>query len=121
MENSPIMEHADGIIPRRRRVRPLPYALLLPAISSTRADARLPDRPPGAPCRCRSSVSKQQFGAAADWVGLRNFRAILHDAEFWAVLRRTVLFCAVNVVLTMVLGMAVALLLETARARRCGC
>ena len=48
---------------------------------------------------------KQQFGAAADWVGLRNFRAILHDAEFWAVLRRTLLFCAVNVVLTMVLGM----------------
>ncbi|MCU1399295.1 MAG: hypothetical protein JWN62_2404 [Acidimicrobiales bacterium] len=25
------MEHADGITPRRRRVRPLPYALLVPA------------------------------------------------------------------------------------------
>ena len=32
---------------------------------------------------------KQQFGAAADWVGLDNYRDILHDTEFWAVLRRT--------------------------------
>jgi N,N'-diacetylchitobiose transport system permease protein len=55
---------------------------------------------------------KQQFGAAADWVGLRNFRTIVHDPEFWAVLRRTLVFCAVNVVLTMVLGMAIALLLQ---------
>ena len=29
-----VMEHVDGITPRRRRVRPLPYALLLPAIAA---------------------------------------------------------------------------------------
>jgi N,N'-diacetylchitobiose transport system permease protein len=55
---------------------------------------------------------KQQFGAPAKWVGLKNFRTILSDSEFWTVLRRTVVFCAVNVVLTMAIGMAVALLLN---------
>ena len=55
---------------------------------------------------------KQQFGAPADWVGLRNFREILSDDEFRTVLRRTVIFCGVNVVLTMAIGMAVALLLH---------
>ena len=55
---------------------------------------------------------KQQFGAPAEWVGLDNFADILGDAEFWAVLRRTVAFCAVNVVLTMTFGMAIAMLLQ---------
>src|SRR4029079_5159592 len=114
MENSPSMErteHVDGITPRRRRVQPLPYLLLVPA---TVALALML----GYPIVRLLTLSlqkfglKQQFGAAADWVGLKNFRTILHDAEFWAVLRRTVLFCAVNVVLTMVLGMAIALLLK---------
>ena len=111
MENSPSMEHVDGITPRRRRVRPLPYLLLLPAIAALVLML-------GYPIVRLFTLSlqqfglKQQFGAAADWVGLKNFRTILHDAEFWAVLRRTVLFCAVNVVLTMALGMAIALLLK---------
>jgi N,N'-diacetylchitobiose transport system permease protein len=111
MENSPSMEHVDGITPRRRRVRPLPYVLLLPAVAALALML-------GYPIVRLLTLSlqkfglKQQFGAAADWVGLKNFRTILHDAEFWAVLRRTVLFCAVNVVLTMVLGMAIALLLK---------
>src|SRR4051812_11724142 len=113
MENSPSMErteHADGISPRRRRVQPLPYLLLVPA--SVALLLML-----GYPIVRLLTLSlqefglKQQFGAAADWVGLRNFSDMLHDPEFWAVLRRTIVFCAVNVVLTITLGMAVALLL----------
>jgi N,N'-diacetylchitobiose transport system permease protein len=111
MENSPSMEHADGINPRRRRVRPLPYVLLLPSIAALVLML-------GYPIVRLFTLAlqnfglKQQFGAAADWVGLRNFRTIVHDPEFWAVLRRTLVFCAVNVALTMVLGMAIALLLQ---------
>jgi N,N'-diacetylchitobiose transport system permease protein len=111
MENSPIMEHADGINPRRRRVHPLPYGLLVPAVLALALML-------GYPIVRLVTLSlqefglKQQFGAAADWVGLDNYRDILHDAEFWAVLRRTVIFCVVNVVLTMVLGMMIALLLK---------
>jgi N,N'-diacetylchitobiose transport system permease protein len=45
------------------------------------------------------------------WIGLHNFGTVLHDAVFWHTLLRTVLFTAVNVGLTMVLGTLVALLL----------
>jgi N,N'-diacetylchitobiose transport system permease protein len=53
----------------------------------------------------------QQFGAPAPYVGGDNFAEIFGDPVFWAVLRRSLLFCAVNVVLTLGLGTLVALLL----------
>jgi N,N'-diacetylchitobiose transport system permease protein len=45
------------------------------------------------------------------WIGLENYTRVIHDSQFWHVLLRTVLFTAVNVSLTMVLGTAIALLL----------
>jgi N,N'-diacetylchitobiose transport system permease protein len=45
------------------------------------------------------------------WIGVDNYTTILHDSEFWRVLLRTVVFTAVNVGLTMVLGTLIALLL----------
>jgi N,N'-diacetylchitobiose transport system permease protein len=45
------------------------------------------------------------------WIGLDNYTQIVHDAEFRRVLLRTIVFTAVNVSLTMVLGTAIALLL----------
>jgi N,N'-diacetylchitobiose transport system permease protein len=111
MENSPIMEHVDGITPRHRRVHPLPYVLLLPAVVALGLMLGYPIVRLVTLALQKFGL-KQQFGAAANWVGLENFRTILHDPEFWAVLRRTVLFCAANVALTMVLGMAIALLLK---------
>jgi N,N'-diacetylchitobiose transport system permease protein len=110
------MEHADGITPRRRRVRPLPYALLLPATAALVLMLGYPITRLFVLATHEFGL-KQQFGAPADWVGLDNFRQLLDDPEFWAVLRRTVLFCAVNVVLTMVLGMAIAMLLKRLGSR----
>jgi N,N'-diacetylchitobiose transport system permease protein len=55
---------------------------------------------------------KQQFGAPAELVGFRNFSRILTDSYFWDVLWRTVIFCAVNVALTMLIGLLVAVLLN---------
>jgi N,N'-diacetylchitobiose transport system permease protein len=45
------------------------------------------------------------------YIGLGNFRSVLHDAVFWHTLLRTVVFTAVNVGLTMVGGTLIALLL----------
>jgi N,N'-diacetylchitobiose transport system permease protein len=45
------------------------------------------------------------------WIGTANYAHILHSSEFWHVLLRTVAFTAVAVGLTMVLGVAIALLL----------
>jgi N,N'-diacetylchitobiose transport system permease protein len=55
----------------------------------------------------------QQFGRPAPYVGLANYRQVLTDPTFWSVLERTVAFCALNVLLTMGLGMFVALLMSS--------
>jgi N,N'-diacetylchitobiose transport system permease protein len=65
------------------------------------------------------TLSFQNFGQSqlwgfqpAEWVGFDNFSKVLGDNEFWAVVVRTVVFAAGCVILTMVLGMLVALLLQ---------
>ncbi|MDO5736984.1 MAG: sugar ABC transporter permease [Propionibacteriaceae bacterium] len=45
------------------------------------------------------------------WNNFANYTKILGDSEFWAVLGRTIIFAAICVVATMVLGMMLALLL----------
>ncbi|RSM82475.1 sugar ABC transporter permease [Kibdelosporangium aridum] len=62
-------------------------------------------------------ISLQRFGigelirGGADFVWFANYVEILTDPQFWAVVRRTVVFTVVNVGLIMVLSTAVALLL----------
>lgn len=53
----------------------------------------------------------QQFGQPAEWVGLANYRALVTDPYLWTVLLRSLAFCLANAALTMVIGMAVAVLL----------
>jgi N,N'-diacetylchitobiose transport system permease protein len=99
--------------PRRphRRAGGLPYGLLLPAVVALAFSLGYP--------LVRQVVLSfheyglaQQFGRPAEWVGLENYRSLLGDAYLWKVLVRTVAFCLVNAVVTMVLGMAVALLMR---------
>jgi N,N'-diacetylchitobiose transport system permease protein len=45
------------------------------------------------------------------WVGVDNFKSVLRDQVFWHTLLRTVIFTAVNVGLTIALGLLIALLL----------
>jgi N,N'-diacetylchitobiose transport system permease protein len=45
------------------------------------------------------------------WIGTANYAEILHDGQFWTVAARTVLFTALLVTATMVLGTLIALLL----------
>ncbi|MER6976457.1 carbohydrate ABC transporter permease [Streptomyces carpinensis] len=65
------------------------------------------------------TLSFQKFGQpqlwgfqSPDWVGFGNFTGVLGDGEFWAVVVRTIVFAVGCVVLTMVAGMALALLLQ---------
>jgi N,N'-diacetylchitobiose transport system permease protein len=96
---------------RRRRSSALPLALLVPSIVVLGVML-------GYPLVRLVTLSMQEyglpqvFGQPADWVGLENFRTILAEPYFWTVLWRTLIFCAVNVALTMVLGTLVALLLQ---------
>jgi N,N'-diacetylchitobiose transport system permease protein len=45
------------------------------------------------------------------WIGVANFRSILQDAVFWHTVVRTIVFTVANVGLTIVGGLAIALLL----------
>ena len=46
-----------------------------------------------------------------DWVGLSNFKAIVHDSVFWRSLEHSLVFTAITVLLTLVLAKALALIL----------
>jgi N,N'-diacetylchitobiose transport system permease protein len=53
----------------------------------------------------------QVFGAPAPFIGLDNYTKVLTDPAFWNVMARSILFCVVNVVATMVGGTLIALLM----------
>jgi N,N'-diacetylchitobiose transport system permease protein len=106
---------ADAARPgsRARRLRPLvPYALLAPSLLVLAGVL-------GYPLYRLLVLSFQQYGlrelfagTEGRFIGLENYRSILADSFFWTVVARTVLFAAVCVALTMVLGTLVALLLR---------
>ncbi|OQR60501.1 sugar ABC transporter permease [Streptomyces maremycinicus] len=65
------------------------------------------------------TLSFQKFGQSQLWgfqpaesVGIDNFTGVLEDGEFWQVVLRTIVFAAGCVILTMVIGMLIALLLQ---------
>jgi N,N'-diacetylchitobiose transport system permease protein len=106
-----VMTRAPRRVRTRRRSSALPYSLLLPAVAVMGLML-------GYPLYRLVVLSLQDFGLPqvfgqrAEWVGLENFREILSEDYFWTVLWRTLIFCAVNVALTVVLGVLIALLLQ---------
>jgi ABC-type sugar transport system permease subunit len=101
---------------RRRRVA-TPYLLLLPSAVAIGLLLVWPAIQLGL-------FSFQRYGdpqingvAPTDWVGWANYSQILHDSEFWTSLRLTVVFAAVVVTLTMIVGTLVGLLLNQLRPR----
>lgn len=108
--------------PARRRRRPRgglgAYWLLLPAIALLVAGEGYP--------LVRQVIMSfqefgraQQFGAPPEWIGLDNYRALFADPQMWGVVWRSLAFCAVNVALTMAIGVSFALvMLRAPRAPR---
>ena len=110
---------------RRLRPRPrsyggpgsagLPYLLILPALLVLAAVAAWP-----LVKIIQLSLQKQESGKYAlfhsggstPFVGLRNYTRVLSDSMFWTVLARTVVFTVVNVVLSLLIGLAIAVLLN---------
>lgn len=90
--------------------RALPYLLIGPALFAMVVML-------GWPVVSAVVISLQQldlaqfFSGETVWVGFDNYREILTDSFFWTVTARTVVFTAVNVLLTMAVGLGVALLL----------
>jgi N,N'-diacetylchitobiose transport system permease protein len=96
---------------RRARSASAPYALLLPCVIVLAGVLAYP-------LYKLVDFSLQHYGLFdlirhhGQYIGTANYRAILGDSQFWHVVVRTIVFTAVNVGLTMVLGTLIALLLE---------
>jgi N,N'-diacetylchitobiose transport system permease protein len=88
----------------------VPYLLLLPVLAVMAAVL-------GYPIYNLVQISLDRYGLVelirhqGSYIGLHNFGLVLHDPVFWRTLLRTIVFTAVNVALTMGLGMLIALLL----------
>ncbi|MFC0628105.1 carbohydrate ABC transporter permease [Kribbella deserti] len=91
-------------------VRLLPYLLIAPTVLGMAYLLVYP-------LARNLQISVQKFGigelirGGADFVGLSNYQQILTDGMFWAVVRRTFVYTAINVSLIMVLSTLVALLI----------
>lgn len=99
----------------RRRPQPLPYLLLLPAVAALLVALAYP-----LGWQVMTSMREyglaQQFGQPAPFVGPANFLKIFASDELWAVVVRSIVFCLVNAVVTVVLGVLLALLLKAVPA-----
>ena len=98
--------------PRRKplRARLWPYLLLVPALVPLGVGLGYP--------LVRQFVLSfqeyglaQQFGRPAEWVGLDNYVTLLSDSYVWGVIARSIAFCLVNAAVTMVVGVALAVLM----------
>jgi N,N'-diacetylchitobiose transport system permease protein len=96
---------------RHARTTPLPYVLLVPAVLALTLALGYP--------LVRQVVLSfqdfglaQQFGRPPEWIGLENYRQLVTDGYLWRVTARSIAFCLVNAVLTMVVGVGLALLMR---------
>jgi N,N'-diacetylchitobiose transport system permease protein len=104
----------------RRRFRlgrnggPLPYLLIVPAVVILAIVAAYPTGK--LVVLAFQDLTQRQLlhvpPLPAPWVGFRNFTNLFTDSQFWTITLRTVLFTALNVGLSVVLGMALASLLR---------
>ena len=107
-------EREDAVRPpvRSRRVAPLPYLLITPAVLALCLAL-------GYPLVRQVLLSFQEFGLAQqfgrppEWVGLANYRELFTDAYLWRVTLRTVVFCLGNAAVTMLGGGGLALVMQT--------
>lgn len=96
--------------PRRPKRQRLPYALMLPALVVLVLAL-------GYPLGRQLVMSFQEFGLAQqfgqppEWIGFDNYVELVTDSYIWTVILRSVVFCLVNAAITMVVGIAVAVLL----------
>jgi len=97
-------------MPATRRTKALPYGLLIPSLLALVVAL-------GYPLVRQFVLSFQEFGLAqqfgrpAEWIGFDNYERLVTDSYLWKVVLRSIVFCLVNAVITMLIGTAIALLL----------
>lgn len=101
------MSVIEAVNQNRKKLNFWPYLLILPALSVVGLIL-------GFPIFKLIQLSFQQYGieqilfGAAEYVGIQNFLDIFADEEFWAVLRRTLIFTVYAVAGSIILGAILA-------------
>lgn len=102
---------ADRATARPRRFRPAPYLLLIPSVAVLVFALGYPLY-----WQILTSLQKfglaQQFGKPPTFVGLDNYRQLFGDSQTWAVVGRSIVFCLTNAVITVLIGVLIALLMN---------
>ena len=91
----------------RRNAGWLPYALALPLLAYETIFILYPIYE-----GIKSSFTKQTVGRPATWVGTANYRRMLTDDKFWAVMGTTLLYMVLVIVVAVGFGLGTALVLN---------
>ncbi|MEV5324975.1 sugar ABC transporter permease [Nonomuraea sp. NPDC052634] len=90
----------------------IPYLLLVPGLLVIAGLLLYPMVQLGIMAFQKVGLAQIRGSRPAEWVGLENFEKILSNDIFWSALRNTVVFAAVAVSMTLVVGTAVGVLLH---------
>lgn len=96
--------------PRKRRIRPTPYILLLPAILILLLALGYPIVWQVVTSMQRFGLA-QQFGQPAPFVWFDNYITLFSDSYMWVVVARSIVFCLVTAFVTVIIGVGLALLM----------
>jgi len=95
----------------RRKIHATPYILILPASIMLILAMGYP-----LGWQIWASFMKfglmQQFGAPPDFAGLDNYKAVFTSSATWGVVVRSLVFCLANAILTVLIGVGIALLMS---------
>lgn len=92
---------------RWRRFSYLPYVLALPILAYEALFILYPIYQ-----GIDSSFTKQTIGKPATWVGLANYRRLIHDDNFWHSVQQTIIYMVAVIVVAIGFGLGSALLLN---------
>ena len=102
-----------AVKPAKKRRSAIPYWLLVPAIAILVIGTGYPTA-----WQLFNSFREyglaQQFGKPAPWVGFDNYIGLASDPQFWGVVGRSLVFCAVTAGVTLAIGLGLALLMTAA-------
>ena len=95
---------------RRRKLSLLPYALALPILLYEAVFILYPIYE-----GLKGSLQRQaSIGKPPTWVGLANYRRMIHDEAFWVLMRQTFVYMIAVIIVAIGLGLGTALLLNRA-------
>ncbi|MEZ0106830.1 N,N'-diacetylchitobiose transport system permease protein [Catenulispora sp. EB89] len=98
--------------PKRRRFESTPYFLVIPTLLVIVVTLGIPLYKIVVLAFQHQTKRELYTNKPGDWVGFQNFSDVLGSADFWSVVERTFVVCAVLVVLSMAIALLLSLMMN---------